>query len=143
MDEILEMLEKTTKRMQKDLDENQHWALKQIENYDGILKSKASSEAQKVRALLGKTLEYDRLERLSSQLSILYILQMFAFKVKVLKISIDSIKEQLAQSEILEKAKGIEDVEKKIDRLMILLETQYESMTKIEEDRKKDVSYVS
>jgi len=143
LDEILEMLEKTTKRMQKDLDENQHWALKQIENYDGILKSKASSEAQKVRALLGKTLEYDRLERLSSQLSILYILQMFAFKVKVLKISIDSIKEQLAQSEILEKAKGIEDVEKKIDRLMILLETQYESMTKIEEDRKKDVSYVS
>lgn len=143
MDEILEMLEKTTKRMQKDLDENKDLAFKQIENYDSISKSKASSEAQKVKALLGKMFEYDRLERLSSQLSILYILQMFAFKVKVLKISINSINEQLVQSAILKKVAGIEDVEKKIEKLMILLKAQDESMKKIGEDRKKDLSYVS
>ena len=129
--------------MQKDLDENKHWIFKQIENYDSILKSKVSSEAQKVKALLGKMFEYDRLERLSSQLSILYILQMFAFKVEVLKISIGSINEQLVQSAILEKAKGIEDIEKKIEKLMILLKAQYESTKKIGEDRKKDLSYVS
>jgi hypothetical protein len=129
--------------MQKDLDENKHWTFKQIENYDSILKSKASSEAQRVKALLGKMFEYDRLERLSSQLSILYILQMFAFKVEVLKISINSINEKLVQSAILEKAKGIEDIEKKIEKLMILLKAQYESTKKIGEDRKKDMSYVS
>lgn len=143
LDEILEILEKTAKRTQKMLDESEYLTSKQIETYESTLKSKESSEAQKTKALLWRMLEYDRLERLSSQLSLLYILQMFAFKVKVLKISIDNINEQLVKSGILEKTKDIEDTKKKIDKLMILLEAQYEAMKKIGEKRKKDLSYVS
>ena len=143
MDDILEILEKSAKRTQKILDESKDLTSEQIETYESTLKSKESSEAQKTKVLLWRMLEYDRLERLSSQLSLLYILQMFAFKVKVLRISIDTINEQLVKSGILDKTKDIEDVKKSIDKLTILLEAQYEAMKKIGENRKKDLSYVS
>ena len=143
MDEILEILEKTAKRTQKILDESRRLASKKTETFESVLKSGESSEAQKVKALLGRMLEYDRLERLSSQLSLLYILQIFAFKTKVVKISIDNINEQLAKSAILEKTKDIEDTKKNIDKLTILLEAQYEAMKKIGENRKKDLTYVA
>ena len=143
MDEILKLLEKETKRAQKIVDENKYSASKQIEEYEKILRSKESSETQKVKASLGRTLEYDRLERLSSQLSLLYVLQMFAFKVKILQISVENIKEQLAKSGFLEKTKDIEDIKKNIDTLTILLEAQNEAMRKIGENARADLSYVS
>ena len=143
MDEILEMLEKTTKKAQRVFDESKSLASKQIKIYENVLQSKESSEVQKVEASLGRKLEYDRLERLSSQLSLLYILQIFAFKVKILKISIDNINEQLSKSGILEKTKDIEDIRKNIDTLTILLEAQYNAMKEIGVNRTKDLSYVS
>ena len=142
MDEILNLLEKATKRTQKTLDENKHAASIQIEALERVLKSKESTEAQRVKATLGRKIEYDRLEGLSSQLSLLYILQMFAFKVKILQISVDNIKEQLAKSGFLNKTKDIEDIKKNIDTLTILLEAQYEAMKQIGESR-ENLSYVS
>ena len=143
MDEVLELLEKTTKKTQKFVEDSRFLVSKQIETYENILGSKESSESQKVQALLGRMVEYDRLEWLSSQLSLLYILQIFAFKVKILKISFESIKEQLLKSEILKKSEDIEETKKSIEKLTILLEAQFESMRKIGEDREKSLSYVS
>jgi hypothetical protein len=137
------MLEKTARRSQKIFDESKDSGYKKIEIYENILKSKETSEIQKVKALLGRMLEYDRLERLSSQLSLLYILQMFAFKVKVMKISIDNINEQLTKSGILEKTKDIEDIKNSIDMLRILIEAQYESIKEIGDNRSRDLTYVS
>ena len=114
----------------------------QIEVYEKVLKSRESSEIQRVKATLGRMIEYNRLEGLSSQLSLLYILQMFAFKVKILQISVDNIKEQLAKPEFLGKTKDIEDIKKNIDTLTILLEAQYEAMKQIGENR-GNLSYVS
>jgi hypothetical protein len=142
LDEILKLLEKATKRTQKALDENKRSASEQIGAYEKVLRSKRSSETRRVKAMLGRMLEYDRLERLSSQLSLLYVLQMFAFKVKILQISIENIKEQLAKSGFLEKTKDIEDIKKNIGTLTILLEAQNEAMKQIGENR-KDLSYVS
>jgi len=137
MDEILDKLETVTKKTQKILDETKHSVSTQIEAYEKTLRSKESSEAQKVKASLGRMLEYDRLERLSSQLSLLYILQMFAFKVKVLKISVENINEKIVESE---KTKIVENTKKHIERLTILLEAQNKALKKIEENR---LSYVS
>jgi len=137
LDEILEKLETVTKKTQKILDETKHSVSTQIEAYEKTLESKESSEVQKVKASLGRMLEYDRLERLSSQLSLLYILQMFAFKVKVLKISVENINEKIVESE---KTKIVENTKKQIERLTILLEAQNKALKKIEENR---LSYVS
>jgi hypothetical protein len=104
--------------------------------------SKEASEAQKVRALLGKAFELDRLERLSSQLSLLYTLQIFAFKVKVLEIEVRNIDEQLARSAILEKHMEIEGIKKNIDALKILVEAQYESLKEIREKQSQDLRYI-
>jgi len=142
LDEILKLLEKNTKRAQKALDETKRSASEQIDAYEKVLKSKRSSKTQRVKATLGRMIEYDRLERLSSQLSLLYVLQMFTFKVKILQISVENIKEQLAKSGFLEKTKDIEDIKKNIDTLAILLEAQNEAMKQIGETR-KDLSYVS
>jgi hypothetical protein len=90
-----------------------------------------------------KTLEYDRLERWSSQLSLLYILQMFAFKVKILQISIAKMEEQLQKSQLLEKTSEIEDAKNDVEKLKILLEAQYELIRQIGEDRKDDLFYIS
>jgi len=137
LDEILEKLETATKKTQKILDETKHSVARQMEIYRKILGSKETSEAQKLKASLERMLAYDRLERLSSQLSLLYILQIFAFKVKVLKISVDNINEKIVKSE---KTKVIENTKKHIERLTILLEAQNEALKKIEESRK---SYIS
>ena len=142
MDEVLEMLDKTAKRIQKTLDENKKTASKQTTAYEKILQSKEASKEQKLKALMGKTLELDRLERLSAQLSLLYALQIFAFKVKVLEISVSHINEQLVQSGILQKSTELEDIKKNIDALKILVEAQYKSMKEIRENQSNNLTYI-
>ena len=136
------MLDKTAKRIQKVLDENRETASKKKTAYEQILQLKEASEEQKVRAFVGKTLELDRLERLSSQLSLLYMLQIFAFKVKVLEISVNNINEQLVQSGVLQKSTELEDIKKNINALKILVEAQYESMKEIGENQNKNLTYI-
>ena len=142
MDEVLEMMEKTAKRIQKVLDESKETASKQKAVYEQILQSKDASEEQKFKAFMGRTLELDHLESLSSQLSLLYTLQIFAFKVKVLEISIANIKEQLSQSAVLGKNLELEDVKKNIDALKILVEAQFESLKEIRENQSNNLSYI-
>ncbi len=142
MDEVLEMLDKIAKRIQKALDESKEAASKQKTAYEKILRSKEASEEQKIRAFIGKTLELDRLERLSSQLSLLYALQIFAFKVKVLEITVSNINNQLVRSGVLQKSTELEDVKKNIATLKILVEAQYESMKEIRENQNKNLTYI-
>ena len=142
MDEILELLDKTAKRVQKALDESKEAASNQAATYEKMLKSKEASDEQKVRAFIGKTLELDRLERLSSQLSLLYVLKLFAFKVKVLEITVSNINNQLVQSGVLQKSTELEDVKKNIDALKILVEAQYESLKEIRENQSKNLTYI-
>jgi hypothetical protein len=142
LDEVLDMMEKTTKRIQKVLDESKETASKQKAVYEQILQSKDASEEQKFKAFMGRTLELDHLESLSSQLSLLYTLQIFAFKVKVLEISIANIKEQLSQSAVLVKSMELEDVKKNIDALKILVEAQFESLKEIRENQNSNLSYI-
>jgi hypothetical protein len=136
------MLDKTTKRVQQVFEESRETASKQTAVYEQILLSKEASEAQKVKALIGKTFELDRLERLSAQLSLLYTLQIFAFKVKVLEITVENINEQLARSGILEKHLEIEGIKKNIEALKILVEAQYEALKDIREKQNKDLQYI-
>jgi len=135
LDEVLEMLDRTAKRIQKNLEENKAKAAKRVSACEKILQSQEASEEKKAKALMEKTVELDRVERLSSQLSLLYVLQIFAFKVKVLEITVGNINEQLGKSGILEKSKEIEDIKKNIDELKILVEAQYKSMKENKEDQ--------
>jgi hypothetical protein len=136
------MLDKTAKRIQKGFDEGKETASKQIAAFEKILQSEDASEEQKVKAFMGKTLELDRLERMSSQLSLLYLLQIFAFKVKVLEISVSNISEKLAQSGVLQKGAELEDIKKNIASLKILVEAQYKSMKEIRENQSKNLTYI-
>lgn len=142
MDEVLEMLDRTTKRVQKILEDSKEMAVKQAPIYEQVLLSNEASEAQKVKALFGKAFELDRLERLSAQLSLLYTLQIFAFKAKVLEVEVCNIDEQLAKSGIQEKHAEIECIKKNIDALKILLEAQYESLKDISEKQDKNLQYI-
>lgn len=141
MDEVLELLEKTTKRIQKVFEESKETASKQTAAYEQVLQLKDATEEQKIKAFIGRMISYDRLDRLSSQLSLLYILQIFAFKVKVLEVSVDKIDEQLERSGVLEKGNEIESIRKHIDALKILVEAQYESLKDIKE-KGKDLPYI-
>jgi hypothetical protein len=141
LDEVLDLLEKTAKRTQRLFEESKDTASKQTSTYEQLLQNKDATEEQKIKAFMGRMFAYDRLDRLSSQLSLLYTLQIFAFKVKVLEVSVDKIDEQLAKSGVLEKTNEIEDVRKHIDALKILVEAQYESLKEIK-DHSKDLAYI-
>jgi hypothetical protein len=141
LDEVLDLLEKTAKRTQRLFEESKDAASKQTSTYEELLQNKDATEEQKLKAFMGRMVAYDRLDRLSSQLSLLYTLQIFAFKVKVLEVSVDKIDEQLAKSGVLEKNSEIEDVRKHIDALKILVEAQYESLKEIK-DHSKDLAYI-
>jgi hypothetical protein len=142
LDEVLEMLDRTTKRIQRVFEENKEIAAKQNSVYEQLLLSDEASEVQKVKALFGKAFELDRLERLSDQLTMLYMLQIFAFKVKVLEVEVENVGEQLAKSGIQEKNAEIERIKKNIDSLKILLEAQYESLKEISEKQEKNLQYI-
>ena len=142
MDEVLEMLDRTAKRIQKILEESREASAKQAPIYEQILLSKDATEAQRVKALVGKAFELDRLERLSAQLSLLYTLQIFAFKVKVLEIEVGNIGEQLEKSGVLEKHMEIDNIKKNIDALKVLVEAQYESLKEIKNNQDKNLQYI-
>jgi hypothetical protein len=142
LDEVLEMLDKTAKRIQKVVDETKEATAKQMAIYEGLLVSPLASQEQRLRAFMGKTLELDRLERLNSQLSLLYTLQIFAFKVKVIEVSVCKINEQLVKSGVLQKSGEVEDMKKNIDALKILIEAHYESMKEINETQNKNLGYI-
>jgi hypothetical protein len=142
LDEVLEMLDKTTKRVQKVVDETKEATMKQTAVYEQLLASPQSSQEQKLRAFIGKTLDLDRLERLNSHLSLLYTLQIFAFKVKVIEVSVCKINEQLVKSGVLQKSGEVEDIKKNIDALKILIEAHYESMREINETQNKNLGYI-
>jgi hypothetical protein len=141
LDEILEMIDKTAKRIQKSLDDGKEAATRQTEAYDQVLVSKEASVEQKIKAFVARAFELERLERLSSHLSLVYTLQMFAFKVKVLEISVRNTNEALAKSGVLEKSNEIDDVKKHIEALKILVEAQYESLKDIKYPN-KDMAYI-
>ncbi|MCW3994693.1 MAG: hypothetical protein NWE98_00905 [Candidatus Bathyarchaeota archaeon] len=142
MDEVLEMLQKFTKRLEKAVEETKEASAKQSAVYEQLFASSEASQEQKLRAFIGKTLELDRMERLNSQLSLLYALQIFAFKVKVLEVSVGKINEQLVQSGVLQKSGEVEDIKKNIDALKILIEAHYESMKEINENQNRNLGYI-
>src|SRR5512136_701301 len=98
------MLDKTAKRVQKVVDETKEASTKQAAIYEQLLGSPEASQEQRIKAFIRKTLELERLERLNSQLSLLYALQIFAFKVKVLEVSVEKINNQLVESGVLQKS---------------------------------------
>jgi hypothetical protein len=142
LDEVLELLEKTAKRIRKIFDERKELVSKQTKKYELVLNSKDTTEEQRTRALLGKAMMLDRLERISSQLSLLYMLQIFAFKVKVLEVSVNNINEQLVKSGALEKGAELEVIKKNIASLKILVEAQYKSLTDIRDNQNQDLTYI-
>ncbi len=110
--------------------------------YDQIMQSPEASHEQKIKAFIRKTRYLDQLEALNAQLSLLYTLQIFAFKVKVLEVTVGNINEQLIKSGVLLKTRELENIKKNIDALKILIEAQYESMKEIRETKNKTLDYI-
>jgi len=142
LDEVLDLLDKTAKRIQKVADETKQATWKQSALYDQIMQSPQASDEQKIKAFIRKTRYLDQLESLNSQLSLLYTLQIFAFKVKVLEVTVGNINDQLIKSGVLLKNAELEDIKKNIDALKILIEAQYESMKEIRETENKTLDYI-
>ena len=142
LDEVLELLDKTSKRIQKVVDETKEETWRQSAVYEQIMQSPDSTDDQKIKAFIKKARTLDQLEGLNSQLSLLYTLQIFAFKVKVLEVTVDKMNEQLTKSGILTKTGELEEVKKNIDALKILIEAQYESMKEIRETKTKALDYI-
>ncbi len=142
MDEVLDMLDKSAKRIQKVVDETKEATWQQAALYEQIMKAPNASDDQKIKAYIKKARYLDQLETLNSQLSLLYTLQIFAFKVKVLEVTVDKMNDQLVKSGILLKTGELEDIKKNIDALKILIEAHYESMREISETQNKNLGYI-
>ena len=142
LDEVLDMLDKTAKRIQKVVDETKEATWQQSAIYEQIMQSPDATDDQKIKAFIKKTRHLDQLETLNTQLSLLYTIQIFAFKVKVLEVTVDKMNDQLVKSGILLKTGELEDIKKNIDSLKILIEAQYESMKQIRETKTKALDYI-
>jgi preprotein translocase subunit SecA len=142
LDEVLEIFDKTVKRIQKAVEETKEATWKQAALYDQVMQSPQATQDQKIREFIKKTRYLDELENLNSQLSMLYALQIFAFKVKVLEVTVSNINDQLAKSGVLLKSAEIEAIKKNIDALKILMEAQYESMKQLRETENKTLDYI-
>ena len=139
---MLDIFDKTVKRIQKAVEETKEATWKQAALYDQVMQSPQATQDQKIREFIKKTRYLDELENLNSQLSMLYALQIFAFKVKVLEVTVSNINDQLAKSGVLLKSAEIETIKKNIDALKILMEAQYESMKQLRETQNKTLDYI-
>jgi len=142
LDEVLDLLEKNAKRIQKNADETKEAIWKQSAIYEHLQQSPQATGDQKMKAFIKKTVQLDRLERLNSQLSLMYCLQIFAFKVKVLEVSVDKTNDQLVKSGVLQSGTELEDIKKNIDSLKILIEAQYESLKEINDTQNLHLGYI-
>jgi len=142
MDEVLEMLDKITKRLQTRLEETKAAANKHAAVYAQMLQSPTATQEQKAKIFAIRNIELERIDRLTSHLSLLYTLQIFAFKVKVMEVTVSNMDEQLTKSGVMQKNSELEDVKKNIDALKILVEAQYEAMKQIHEDQNKTLNYI-
>jgi hypothetical protein len=136
------MLDKITKRLQTRLEETKTTANKQATAYAQMLQTPTTTQEQKTKIFIARNLELERIDRLTSQLSLLYTLQIFAFKVKVMEVTVSNMDEQLTNSGAMQKSNELEDVKKNIDALKILVEAQYEAMKQIHEDQNKTLNYI-
>ncbi len=136
------MLDKTAKRIQKSVEETKEASSKQQAIYEQLVQAPEATQEQKIKAFIRKTIELERLERLNSQLSLLYSLQIFAFKVKVLQVSVEKINNQLVESGVLQKSGEVEDIKRNIDALKILIEAQFESMKEINDKQNQNLGYI-
>jgi len=136
------MLDKITKRLQTRLEETKTSANKQATAYAQIVQTPTATQEQKTKIFITRIVELDRIDRLTSHLSLLYALQIFAFKVKVMEISVGNMDEQLTKSGVMQKSDELEEVKKNIDALKILVEAQYEAMKQIHEDQNKTLNYI-
>ncbi len=142
MDEVLELLERNAKRIQKNAEQAKESIWKHSAAYEQLAQSPDATVEQKIKAFVKKTVELDRLEHLNSQLSLLYSIQIFAFKVKVLEVSMDKIQDQLVKSGVLQSGNELEDIKKNIDALKILIEAQYESLKEINDTQNRNLGYI-
>ena len=138
----MEMMDRTAKRAQKTLEQAKENIWKQTALCEQLQQSPEATQEQKMRAFIKKTFELNRLEWLNSQLSLIYSLQLFAFKVKVLEVSVSKINDELMESGVLQSGEELEDIKKNIDALKILMEAQYESLKEINESQNKNLGYI-
>lgn len=102
------------------------------------------TQAEILRALVGRVTDSQDLVTQASDLVILNDLMILAININMLSTKIDNISMQLKQSGILEKVKDIEDIKelkKKLDKFTNLLKSTYEKKRELEA-RKKDLSYI-
>lgn len=125
-------------------EEHRKIADRRIAIYDQTLKDRKSSEANQVRALVGKVIEIEGLERTSMDMIHLNLIAMLANHVQIIAIEVATAIVKLEETgdtqkkdlEALKKTKG------DIEEFKQLLQQQYEKMKQTEESRKKDLSYV-
>lgn len=125
-------------------EEHRKIADRRIVIYDQTLKDRKSSEANQVRALVGKVIEIEGLERTSMDMIHLNLIAMLANHVQIIAIEVATAIVKLEETgdtqkkdlEALKKTKG------DIEEFKQLLQQQYEKMKQTEESRKKDLSYV-
>ncbi len=63
MDEVLEMLDRTTKRLQNLLEETKTTANKQAATYAQVLQAPNATQEQKIKIFIARNLELDRIDR--------------------------------------------------------------------------------
>lgn len=147
MQEFLKELESIIEDWKKRYNKNRVASSQRLKTYETMIESKESSEAQQVRGLVGKVIEYDSLARQSKDIFTLLTIQILGVHVEILRLTVDNINIKLKQSGILEKAKDIGDIKKlkeKLEKTTKLLKELYEQGKQMEESYKKNkVFYIS
>lgn len=135
---FLKLIEMMIQEYEKSYLENKRQLAQRVETFDNIFDSRGSSNELKAIAMIAKRGEHTDSARLSGTISILRVIQLLALNMRMLELSVNAIKTQLAESGILEKAKDIEDIK----RLKALVKSKLESLEKAEKTRKENTSYI-
>lgn len=133
-EDYLESLRSRYKAEQKNLDKEASETGRKLMTYGHILNSRQSSEAEKVRASLGKTIEYETDDRRDHDMILLGDVLVLANYVDVLRETIDFLAKQIEESGVLDKVKDIDNIAE-LAKMVKAAKERYEKSVK---QRKKD-----
>lgn len=120
MQEFLDFLQDWRKDREKHLNEFEVKSLQRLKMHRSILKSKKSSEAEKVNARLSIVFEYTCLRSLISESLIWNHTYILAKHVQILGKRINNLKERLAESGIKERDEDVQKLKKLEDEIASL-----------------------
>ena len=146
MEAFLGILRRKVEKWRKDFNKRENEACEKMRTYLHTSQAKDSTDAQRVKALIGEQNLYESGDRYAYDLTLLEDIHVLGDYVNVNSALINKLDEELEESgirEVLKHVKTIKELVDTINGLKEQAETDFENAQERQKKRKRKLSYIA